>query len=99
MLLKSVTLAVLLVTLNGCAAPKHVMSTQLQRPETMSPIDGSIAITECRKQGLLARKAYIEKYPAAEKIGFNSPVFLAQQKAEDACLTARGIAIKSRVVR
>ncbi|MEQ1650097.1 MAG: hypothetical protein ABL898_16070 [Hyphomicrobiaceae bacterium] len=80
----------------GCAAPRPVVVSQFQKPETMSPVDMKISMAECEKQGLLARKDYIATHPGAPQSGFDSPVFKAQQAAKDKCLAARGIMLTSR---
>ena len=91
-----VCVAAAALAIAGCAAPKPVITSQWQKPETMSPVDMRIAMAECDKQGLLARKDFIARNPGVNPNGFDSPVFKAQQAAKDQCLAARGVRLTAR---
>lgn len=82
----------------GCASKPAVVTTW-KKPASMTKIDGGIAMAECQKQALMARKRYLAAHPKAALVGFNTPAFQVQQAAQDRCMSNHGLTITSRKYR
>lgn len=85
---------ILPIVIVGCASNKVV--THWKPPPKMATIDAQIVVTECQKRGLQARKRFIKNNPTAPQKGIDSPVYKAQQAAEDACMREHGVKMTSR---